>query len=50
MSITNLLKEKRPKMNKKEHNIHDFDIAMICEYFSGLDRQGPGSNEATIKA
>ena len=37
-------------MSDKEHNIHDFDIALICEYFSSLDRQGPGSKDATIKA
>jgi SAM-dependent methyltransferase len=38
------------KMGKEEHTIHDFDIALICEYFSSMDRQGPGSKEATIKA
>jgi len=37
-------------MSDEEHNIHDFDIALICEYFSSMDRQGPGSPEATIKA
>jgi len=37
-------------MSDEEHNIHDFDVALICEYFSSLDRQGPGSQEATIKA
>lgn len=37
-------------MSDKEHNIHDFDVALICEYFSSMDRQGPGSKEATIKA
>ncbi len=37
-------------MSEKEYNIHDFDVALICEYFSGMDRQGPGSREATIKA
>lgn len=38
------------KMSDEEHNIHDFDIALICEYFSSMNRQGPGSQEATIKA
>jgi SAM-dependent methyltransferase len=34
-----------------EHtSIHEFDFTLICEYFSGLERQGPGSPEATIKA
>ncbi len=37
-------------MSEKEHNIHDFDVTLICEYFSGMDRQGPGSREATVKA
>ncbi len=37
-------------MSDEEHNIHDFDIALIREYFSSMDRQGPGSHEATIKA
>ncbi|HCL55640.1 MAG TPA: SAM-dependent methyltransferase [Spirochaetia bacterium] len=37
-------------MSNEEHNIHDFDISLICEYFSSMDRQGPGSTEATIKA
>jgi SAM-dependent methyltransferase len=37
-------------MSNVEHNIHDFDIALICEYFSSMDRQGPGSQESTLKA
>src|SRR3989339_33325 len=37
-------------MSENKHNIHDFDIALICEYFSSMERQGPGSPEATIKA
>jgi ubiquinone/menaquinone biosynthesis C-methylase UbiE len=37
-------------MSDKENNIHDFDVALICEFFSGMERQGPGSPEATIKA
>lgn len=31
-------------------SIHEFDFNLICEYFSGLERQGPGSPEATVKA
>lgn len=31
-------------------SIHDFDITLICEYFSSMERQGPGSPEMTIKA
>jgi len=37
-------------MSDKELNIHDFDIALICEYFSSMDRQGPGSQDATLRA
>ena len=28
----------------------DFDFDLICEYFSNIERQGPGSPEATLKA
>lgn len=31
-------------------SIHEFDFSLICEYFSGVERQGPGSPETTIKA
>jgi len=37
-------------MSNKIKSIHEFDINLICEYFSGLDRQGPGSPEVTVKA
>lgn len=37
-------------MSKKNASIHDFDLRLICEYFSNVDRQGPGSPEVTIKA
>lgn len=30
-----------------DSSIHDFDVDVICDYFSTLDRQGPGSVEAT---
>ncbi len=30
--------------------IHDFDFDLICDYFSNLERQGPGSPEATLRA
>ncbi len=33
-----------------DKSIHEFDFALICEYFSSLERQGPGSPEATLKA
>ena len=37
-------------MSKENKSIHEFDFNLICEYFSGLERQGPGSPEVTIKA
>jgi SAM-dependent methyltransferase len=37
-------------MKDNAQSIHEFDFQMICEYFSGLERQGPGSPEVTIQA
>ena len=37
-------------MSKENKSIHEFDINLICEYFSNTERQGPGSPEITIKA
>lgn len=37
-------------MSKDNKSIHEFDFSLICEYFSNLERQGPGSPEATLKA
>lgn len=37
-------------MDNENKSIHDFDFNLICEYFSGLERQGPGSPEMTVKA
>ncbi|NDV68738.1 class I SAM-dependent methyltransferase [Dysgonomonas sp. 25] len=37
-------------MSNEIKTIHDFDFNLICEYFSGLERQGPGSPEITRKA
>ena len=37
-------------MNDENKTIHEFDFNLICEYFSGLERQGPGSVEVTLKA
>lgn len=36
--------------NKSETSIHQFDFNLICEYFSSISRQGPGSEDMTIKA
>ncbi|KAA6307772.1 Demethylrebeccamycin-D-glucose O-methyltransferase, partial [termite gut metagenome] len=37
-------------MNEENKSIHEFDVNLICEYFTGLERQGPGSPEMTVKA
>ena len=36
--------------DKNESSIHDFDFSLICEYFSSIKRQGPGSDHVTRKA
>jgi ubiquinone/menaquinone biosynthesis C-methylase UbiE len=37
-------------MSNENKSIHEFDFSLICEYFSSLERQGPGSPEMTVKA
>ena len=37
-------------MSNNNHSINEFDFNLICEYFSSTERQGPGSEEATLKA
>ncbi|HAX92660.1 MAG TPA: SAM-dependent methyltransferase [Bacteroidales bacterium] len=37
-------------MSSEDKSIHAIDFGLICEYFSGIERQGPGSPEVTIKA
>ncbi len=37
-------------MSNENKTIHEFDLNLICEYFSLMERQGPGSPEATLKA
>ena len=37
-------------MNDENKSIHEFDLELICNYYSNLERQGPGSPEITIKA
>ncbi|MBK6935543.1 MAG: methyltransferase domain-containing protein [Chitinophagaceae bacterium] len=37
-------------MSDDNKTIHDFDFTIICEYFSVMERQGPGSPEVTIRA
>lgn len=36
--------------NENNKSIHDFDFNLICEFFSGMKRQGPGSPEVTLQA
>lgn len=37
-------------MSNEIKSIHEFDLNLICEYYSSVERQGPGSPEITIKA
>jgi ubiquinone/menaquinone biosynthesis C-methylase UbiE len=37
-------------MSEANKSINDFDFKLICEYFSSMERQGPGSPEVTVKA
>lgn len=37
-------------MSNENKTIHEFDFSLICEYFSNVERQGPGSPEVTMKA
>ena len=37
-------------MNNENNTIHEFDFNLICEYFSLIERQGPGSIDSTKKA
>lgn len=37
-------------MSNKNKTIYEFNFKLICDYFSNMERQGPGSPEATLKA
>lgn len=37
-------------MSNENSTIHDFDFDFICEFFLGVERQGPGSPEMTLRA
>ena len=37
-------------MSDKNKTIHEFDFNLICEFFSNMERQGPGSPEVTLRA
>lgn len=37
-------------MSNNHTSIHEFDVNLICEYYSAVERQGPGSPEVILKA
>ena len=37
-------------MSNEYKTIHEFDFNLICEYFSNVERQVPGSPEVTVRA
>jgi ubiquinone/menaquinone biosynthesis C-methylase UbiE len=37
-------------MSDDVKSIHEFDLGLICEFFAGVERQGPGSPAVTRKA
>lgn len=37
-------------MSNENISIHEFEVNLISEYFSGVERQGPGSPGVTLKA
>lgn len=41
---------KKDDSNKNKSSIHESDLNLICELHAGLERQGPGSPEMTLKA
>lgn len=37
-------------MSNENKTIHNFELNLICDFFSNMERQGPGSPEVTLKA
>lgn len=37
-------------MSNENKTIHEFELNLICDFFSTMERQGPGSPEVTLKA
>ena len=37
-------------MSNENKTIHEFELNLICDFFSNMERQGPGSPEVTLKA
>ena len=47
---SNTHNNKNTMNNEHIPTVHDFDFNLICEYFLGFERQGPGTPEITRKA
>jgi len=45
-----LMIKKLQNVNVEDQTIYDFDMNIIYEYYSNVERQGPGSPEITLKA
>ena len=37
-------------MSNENKTIQDFELKLICDFFSNMERQGPGSPDVTLKA
>ena len=37
-------------MSNENKTIHEFELNLICDFFSNMERQGPGSPQVTLKA
>jgi ubiquinone/menaquinone biosynthesis C-methylase UbiE len=48
--MLNKTQQDKTIMENESKSIHEFDINLICEYFLEIERQGPGSEEATKKS
>ena len=48
--LTHMCANTNNEMNNENKTIHDFDFNLICEFFSSMERQGPGSTDATLTA
>jgi len=40
----------QPDSSPTTRTIHEFQFKLICDYFTHMERQGPGSPEATLRA
>lgn len=37
------------EMSNEYKTIHEFDFNLICEFYTNMERQGPGSPDVTLK-